>query len=387
MKKTKVVFLFMSQSSAPKDSCSNNWRSQPCGEFYQEKYGDECYFKMFQDLLDCGVINDLTVFFESNVQPGKANFVKGAKNYVVPEINLIEPFIDKDTIIFVRGGFRHWHDFLVKYHRRNWLILYAANTGRQRWTWWDIVLDDLNMSNSIDRYGRYFFPFIKPTNEDVFSHKKGYFNIKWDLCVGASHIHDKKGQYHAVNVLKEFYNLFAYLPPVIMPGAVRSSRYTKQMIQDAIMQKIACPGMVSKKELDRIFNQCKILLHFGAGGQNDRSILEGFATGLQIGVSTLKNHSPLMTPDEKNIFHFDLEDPPKYSLAAKKLKKVLDNWVPECKDQSSKKYQELMSYQKVVLPMLKQLFKIVSFHGHPSLRAKEHLQTQFKKGRWYGTGS
>jgi len=326
----------MSKSSAPAGTTkTNDWLLQDCGTQY-ELFRDQCYFKMLETLLEDGIISDLTVFFESAINPGRANFVKGAKCFVIPEIQLVDKFIHDDTVIFVRGGFRHWHDFLIKYKGKNWLILYAANTGRQKWTWWDVVMDDLEMANIIDKHGRYQYPFIKPTNEAVFApfYKD---SPKYDICIGASFIHDKKGQYHGVKLMEKFHELYGWFPKAIMPGAVRHSTHTNQMIQDVIYQnEVVSPGMVSKSELCKIYSESKVFLHLGTVGQNDRSVLEAYACGMVLGLKNLKTHTPLLTPNNSTIFHFNLEEKPDYTEWANWLFNILKEWAPSTKKRAFK---------------------------------------------------
>ena len=373
----KVVFLFMSKGSAAPGTSNNDWLTQKCGPQYQETFGDECYFQMLQTLFDEGTITDLKVFFESGVNPGRADFVKGAYCYVVPEISMIEPFIDYDTIIFARGGFKHWHDFLYSYKHKNWLVIYAANTGRHKWTWWDVNLDDTNMANIVDLHGRYQFPFIKPTNETIFKPDLTADKIKYDICIGASHIHDKKGQYHVVKLMNVFREMFGYFPTAIMPGSLRRSTHTVEMLGDQTLNdEVICPGMVSKPELKEIYSKCKVFLHFGSCGQNDRSVLEAYACGMPLGIRTLSTHNPLLKPDESTIYHFDIDNDPDYQKSANKLKLILDFWDISKKEVTFAKYKRLMGYDQVAIPSLRRLFSIMAFVGKPSIDAKEHIRTQ-----------
>lgn len=377
----KVLFLFMSKGSAPAGSVkSDDWKKQDAADHYQTTYGDECYFTMFQDLVKCGVISDLTVVFESGVGPGKAKFVKGARNFVVPEINLVREFIEDDTIIFVRGGFKHWHDFLVQFKEKNWLICYAANTGRDKWPWWDIVFDDLEMKNIVDRYGRYYFPFIKPTNENVFGVKTE--QIKYDICIGASHIHDKKGQWKAVKVIEAFHKKFGYYPTAIMPGSPRRSTETIKMFNKQwVSNEINLPGMTSKPELSNIFACCKVFMHLGAGGQNDRSILEAHACGMPVILSNSPRFTPLLKEDGISTFIFDPES--SFEEMAERLYMILANFNVKGKIIRHSIYKRRMGYYEVVLPMLKDLFNQLD-STIPSKEVKQilvNIYKSFKQGK------
>lgn len=376
----KVVFLFMSKGCAQPGSIkTNEWLFQDCGPQYQATFGDECYFKMLETLVENKTITDLKVFYESNVNPGRANFVKGADCYVIPEIRLVEDFIDDDTIIFARGGFKHWHDWLLKYKNKNWLMIYAANTGREKWKWWDINFNDCGMDNILDVHGRYQFPFVKPTNEDVFYCDFSVSEPKYDICIGASHIHDKKGQYHGVKLMKVFCELFGYYPSAVMPGGIRRSTYTTEMVNDPVfINEVHCPGMLSKPDLKKLYDETKFFIHLGTVGQNDRSIIEAYACGVPVGIRNLKAHTPLLSPNEDTIVHFDLDDDPDYVKSANKLKLILDNWSLDIKHQAYADYKMKMGYFDVAIPALTRLFEILEFEGGPSIQAKEHLVYAFE---------
>jgi len=371
----KVVFIFMSSKSAEPGTADDSYKRQTCSPYYEETFGDEVYFKMLESLVEDGTITDLKVFFESNKGYGKANFVKGAENFVIPEVRLMEEYIDDDTVIFARGGFKHWHDWLLKYKKRgNWLMIYAANTGRDRWTFWDVVFDDLRMQNTIDRHGRYYFPFIKPTNEDVFHPVSGQSDPKYDICLGASHITDKKGQYNGLKLMRAFHSIYGYYPNAIMPGSPRRSTETNKMICDPLFyDEIESPGFLTKPELAKIYNDTKVFLHLGCAGQNDRSIIEAYACGTPVGIRGLKYHTPLLKPNQDTIVHFDLDNDPDFIKSANKLHYMLGHWTPDIKERVFQDYQQKMGYEHTAIPVLKNLFRTIKFEGEPSIRAKEHL--------------
>lgn len=357
----------MSKGSAPAGTTkTNEWLFKKCGDQYQETYGTECYFKMFQSLLQKNVFTDLKVFFESNVTPGRADFVKGAECFVVPEIRLIEPFIEEDTILFVRGGFKHWHDFLLKYKGKNWLICYAANTGRDKWTWWDIVFDDLKMANYVDKHERYFFPFIKPTNEDIFNPKTS--NLKYDICIGASHIHDKKGQWKTVLLLETFKEKYGYYPTAVIPGSFRRSAKTTEMIEKRWVQnEIHFPGMLNKNQLADLFANCRLFFHLGAGGQNDRSILEAHACGIPVVFSNTSRFTPLLKNDFNSTFIFPQEET--MEQWADRLFTILTQYEESKKWVRHITYLKRMGYSKVI-DQLTVLFSFIKEKPNRNIKNK-----------------
>lgn len=290
----RVVFLFMSLSSAIPGSTPDDWKpTYPCHDRYHTDFEHEGYFKLFGDMVKRGLIKDLHVFYESNKGPGYAKWIDHphAKCAVIPEIRFAEKYIQEDTIIFVRGGFKHWHDWLLKYKGKNWLVLYAANTGRGRWPWWDIVLDDIGMNLCVDKAERLLMPFIKPIDDTFFTPTQD--NAVYDIMMGSSHIHDKKGQWRVFEVLKEYELLYGKRPNAILPGAPRRGVYTRPMI-DSILSKewdIPMPGHVSRTELKGIYNKSRIAMFLGAHGQNDRGPLEALACGTPVMLGSPKYHS------------------------------------------------------------------------------------------------
>jgi hypothetical protein len=320
----KVVFLFMSQSSAGYGMTPDNWwpPKHKCHDTYMDNFYREGYFILLEKLVDRGVITDLKIFFESNIGHGIASWVNhpNAKCYVVPEYKFADLEIDEDTIIWVRGGFKHWAEWLKSYKGRNWLLLYAANTGRQRWPWWDVILDDISMENKVDALGRYSFPFIKPIDTDFYSPYSCDVNI--DVCIGASHIHDRKGQWRGVKVIEEYYKKYGTWLVSVMPGSPRRSLNTTNMFKDIEKKGIIIlrPGHVHKKELKSIFNRSEVFIHLGAHGQNDRGPLEAAACGCNIILGSPQYHSKLLV-DNSTVVE-DIDD---YEGIADLLHSMLNN--------------------------------------------------------------
>lgn len=291
----RVVYLYTRHGAAGKDTISDNWKPPAkCGEYYDKiVYGDGT-FKLLHELYKNKVIADLRVFYESNRAPGKANWIPGVYCCVVPEIKFVKPFIREDTIIFVRGGFKTWHDFLVPYKNKNWLMLYAANTGRERWTWWDIVFEDRDNLNMIDKYNRYWNFYIKPTNEDIFHPLDR--EIKYDFCIGASHIHDKKGQWRVIESLVRYKTLFGKNVRCALPGAARKG--TKSNSINPKIKKyglnVNVTGELTKEKLCELFNESKYFIHLGTHGQNDRGPIEALACGTPLIIGSPRYHSPII---------------------------------------------------------------------------------------------
>lgn len=341
----KVVFLFMSHSSAAPNSYKDWEPNNPCGKIYHDRFTGEIYFEMLSKMVENGVIDDLKIIFESNILPGKAKWLEGKNIHceVMPEIRFAEKYIEKDTIIFVRGGFKHWLNWLKeKYKGKNWLVLYSANTGRQKWPFWDIILDDIDMNNNVDNHERYYFPFIKPANEKQFYPEKS--EVIYDLCIGASHIHDKKGQWRVAKIAKVYNQLFGKNLKMVLPGSPRRSLETEKMYKDQyFIKNCDIKGYVTKKELNTIFNQSKYFIHLGTHGQNDRGVIEAFSSGTPLIIGSPSYHSCLLrniASIPKNIYD--------YEKIAKGIEKLLSSWHPCLKTYFYYWYKELIGFEKAV---------------------------------------
>lgn len=375
----KLLFLFMSQGSASPGTTERVYPTKQCGEKYMDAFAGEGYFKMLDALLKNYVIDDLKIFFESNVQPGIASWVKGPSTYceVIPEIRFVEEYIEEDTIIFVRGGFKHWHDLLLKYKGKNWLMLYAANTGRERWAWWDIVFDDLRCANKIDRHGRYWFPFIKPINEEMFFPEDMIRQQpvpQWDFCIGASHVHDRKGQWRVVDGIIEYNKKYGDLSAV-MPGAPRRGLKTRQMINEKLKLSrfVDICGHVHRTELRRIFNDSKYFIHFGQHGQNDRGPIEALACGTPVVIGSPGYHAPFLS--NTCYTGCNIDDP---VSVAESLKTLLGCWTIEEKSKAYQKYKQESGFNEVVLPRMTLLFDLLK-SLKPTDKSKNIIMETFKE--------
>lgn len=307
---TKLTFLFMSRGAASQGSTPDNWKAdKECGNHYNVAFYKEGYFRLLEELLKMGVIDRLNIFYESNRNPGIAKWVEHPNAYcaVIPEIRFAEQYIDEDTILWIRGGFKQWLGWLYeKYKGKNWMLMYPANTGRERWEHWDIILDDIaTRFLEPDKFGRITFPFIKPIDTDFY--KPIDMKMKYDVCIGNSHVHDKKGQWRVVKAIEEYEKKFRKPLNVVLPGAVFRGEQTNKMMKKInknhgalitkrgkLKSKFTLTGHVDKTELVNILNQSKIAVFLGAHGQNDRGPLEALACGCRIILGFPNYHTNLL---------------------------------------------------------------------------------------------
>ena len=283
----RLVFLFNSDGAAPEGSNQPWDPHSPSFNFFatgENGLPSEGYLYMLHEMLNQGIIDDLIIFIESNRSPGFTTYYQNIKCYVVPEIGYVKQFLKRGDIIWARGGFRSWFNFLNQMKKEKyWLLLYAANTGRARWRFWDVIFDDLSGEHRHDIRGRFFYYFKKPINPDYFRPFHD-FKKRYHVCVGASHVHDKKGQWKTIEVIAEYKRLFNENLHCIMPGRVTHGVKTNNIGSTISSARLSvhCPGMLPRTKLAEVFNQSSITIFMGQGGQNDRGPLESLACGTPI---------------------------------------------------------------------------------------------------------
>ena len=290
--------------------------------YYASRFLEEGYYLLLKHLQYLKIIDEALVFIESRDSPGFFD-CRPLYGYVVPSIEDVQPFLREDDIIFVRGGWKHWHDILIKWKKDgHWTMIYAANTGRQRWKFWDIVLSDLTDKISTDKTGRIFYPFRKPINEEIFYKSKIPYDPKYDVMIGGSRIHDRKGQWRSIDALIAYQRLFKENLKAILPGP-----WSKGVETNKIRYKISqhnldvySPGTMSREDLAVAMNQTHIFTHLGSHGQGDRGPMEALACGCPVLIGFPRYHAPWITNDDKcSMISKDPNDPDKVAIEMREL--------------------------------------------------------------------
>ena len=310
----KLVFLYTTHGATPFPGSTWN-NSAPSDDPYTRLIATEGYFFLIKELLRQKIISEALLVVESSRSPGYFE-QGGIKGYAVPHIADIDPFVNPDDIIWARGGFRSWHDYMIDLQERgHWLMFYAANTGRERWTFWDIILDDLTTTFRYDRHNRFWVPFIKPMNEDIFYPKN--IDKKWDICIGASHIHDKKGQYRVFKALDYLHKKTGRTFKCVLPGSLRGGAYTRRWLTPEVFKRLNIEfiGMVPREQLTDVFNQSHLFCYMGTGGQGDRGPLEAMACGTPLLIGETKRLAPSAYNNSFTNCVYDYDNPKKVASA------------------------------------------------------------------------
>lgn len=323
---------------------------------------------MFKLLVDQYHIDALTVLIDSTTSPGTLKLGTHSNLHVVPSMSWALDFIHPGDILIVRGGFKAWCPLLDYIYRKreNWILFYRANTNRHPWPYWDITLNDLIDTPRAIR-GRLHYNFSKPVNEDIFGiiNAPSVMPREYDVMVGASHIHKKKGQHLTVQALQKHYHMFGTKPRAIMPGGFVRGWQVK-LIQDIMKSgdvDIEGPVNLTRQQLALAMNRTKLFVHPGYGGQNDRGILEAMCCGCVPLVFGRIHMSPVIydnavhiTQDPTNIaeiIHYWLS-----------RSEIWDAMIPDIRY-----YSKINGLHKVAIPKMLDLLSFIDDYPKPDRAA------------------
>lgn len=302
----RLVFFYVSWKHGYGEGI--DWkRGHKSENFYAKRFEEEGYCLLLRFMLNHNIIDDVLILIESKSDPGRFSAMD-MKGHVIPSIENAWGFIKDDDIIWVRGGWKHWHDVLIEFQEAgHWLMLYAANTGREKWRFWDIVFNDQITIPVVDTVGRLQYPFRKPIQENIFFPKRlepKKDQIKYDIMIGASHIHDKKGQWRVIDALIEYEKLFFEDLKAVLPGSFMRGVQTNKIV-DKINDNgldVEMPGMVPRKDLAKLMNQTALFVHLGSHGQADRGPIEAMACGCPVMLGFPQYHSKWLAEESKASF-------------------------------------------------------------------------------------
>lgn len=290
----RVVYFYVSNGACSPDNIIP-WNDKiETQNSYAKNIWTEGPFRMLDLMAQKEIIDEQLVFIDSTRNPGFYPITEKSKVYVVPHLKESLKYIKPGDVIYARGGFKPWIDTLhTLSNNKHWIMFYRANTNRGSWAYWDVILDDL-VDNNYNSGGRLGYAFRKPINEDLFYDNKHPQKL-YDVMVGASHIHIKKGQHLTIQALLKYKEMFGNSLSIILPGSFIKS-YTNEIIIKALESKelrINFAGMVDREKLNSQMNLTKLFIHLGPGGQNDRGVLEAMCCGTPVMVAS-KRYSPFI---------------------------------------------------------------------------------------------
>lgn len=279
----RLVYFYTSNGCLdPGSNASWNPQEMTRNFYAGQQITTEGFYYLFRKLIECGILDEVLIVIDSMRSPGMISHHPGIKIRVVPHIDYITPYLRDDDVFYVRGGFKPWYEFLTKQRAAGrWMMFYRAATNRGNWPFWDVILEDLSIAMTVDGQGRITYPIVKPTNPEIFYTIQNEHYRPYDLCIGASHIHDKKGQWRTINALVSYQKIYGENLHCIMPGSIHHSVNTNK-IPEIITENnldITMPGMIDRRDMRAIYSSAKLYTHLATAGQNDRGVLESLCCG------------------------------------------------------------------------------------------------------------
>jgi len=342
--------------------------------FDPKNYLSDGYHELFRHLVESKVVDKISAYWIELRSNRKVTHFK-SDNYEVASFPRIEDVdIGPEDIVWIRGGWKNWIPRIEEWNKnKQWLLYYGANTGHERWPYWDIVLNDTTFLQGEDTRNRYWLPFQKPI-ADMFSYKKA--RLKYDVCLGSSHIHRRKGQYHSFEIIKKYKELFGADLNCVMLGNFRSkeSGTAKMKVEVAQHPNIRTPGFLPREEVAEYLYKTKVYMHMGGGGQNDRSVLEAGLCGCHLMLASAKNHPPWIDSDPAIVYvagkNLD------YAQAAKRLHNILPQATSSRKEHIARHFSRKNGMIETVVPLFRDLFEFI--RANPKVDVKKMGEQAWK---------
>jgi glycosyltransferase involved in cell wall biosynthesis len=323
--------------------------------YYLDFLPTEGYYRLLKRMVETGIVDEISIVIDSGQKSRPVNYMPGLTGHVVPGIENAP--IREDDIIWVRGGWKSWFPHLSKLSDGGrWLLFYGANTGRERWPFWDVIFDDLAGRDYVDGAGRIHLDFRKPTNPEIF--RPMTVERTYDLCIGASHIHDKKGQWRGVQAALEYQRIFGKNLKCVLPGAFRRGVKTNdihKMIETRGLD-IELPGMVSREKLASFLNTSKVFAHLGSGGQGDRGVMEAMRCGCPVMIGFPRYHAPFTY---KSDLSYVTADPDHFETLAYEIHEQIELSTEQKRRQTFEYHESQCGLETVILPRMKRLFSVL----------------------------
>lgn len=368
----RLVYLFTSDGASQFPDCPWNEEIKSTNYYATTGLPTEGFYALLQEMRRRKIVDDVVIFIESARGPGKFTNSSGIVTYTIPHISQIDKFIQNDDVMLVRGGFKSWFPMLTKWSAaKRWILFYRAATNRGNWTFWDVVLNDLIDKPFVDSIGRFHFKFNKPTVETMFFPKK--YERLYDVCVGASHIHEKKAQWKVINMAVAYREKYKKDLRMVLTGSFHggeNSRQIPSIIKRNCLQ-VDMTGMLLRQQMIEIYNKSKLFIHVGTSGQNDRGVLEAMCCGTPVMLQHAQFHAPFTYKSKYSFLTSSGDDPERFSVDVNQaLSVVNEDW----REKVYKDYIFNNGLANVVIPQMERLFSVIKRNktANRSLLPKEY---------------
>lgn len=292
----KLIYFYVSDG-ARAEGAKVTWRAtNTTTNRFAVNIANEGMFQLWDKLVEKGVFAHAYTFIDSmRGTHGKIEVTPRSTVFSVPHLEDILYMIDDGDVVVARGGFKPWYNVLTEINKRgNWVLFYRANTNRNPWPFWDVVLNDLT-DRPGNAGGRLHFNFSKPTNENLF-YRDSNVKKKYDVLLNASHIHVKKGQHRFIRAAIKYRAIYKKDISICLPGGFIRSWAKDEILNNIEKYKldVHMPGGVPREQLNILMNESRLYVHVGAGGQNDRGCLEAMRCGLPVLISNFCAFAPFI---------------------------------------------------------------------------------------------
>ena len=325
--------------------------------YLEDFFPTEGYYRLLERMVETGIVDEVLVIAESGKRLPAVEYMPGFTGYVMPAVKDVPGGLREDDIIWVRGGWKSWYPFLEKISPKHWMLFYGANTGRERWPFWDIIFDDLDKQDYIDGLGRIHLDFRKPTHPGIFYPMA--LERKYDLCIGSSHIHDKKGQWRGIKAAIAYQHVIGEKLKCVLPGSFRRGVMTNSILDDIRKYDldVELPGMLPRDELRAVYNESKLFVHLGTGGQGDRGALEAMRCGCPVMIGFTQYHSPFTYANSD--ISYVAADPDHFETLAHEIHVQIGQSTEEKRKRVFEYHEGECGIETVSLPRMKKLFSLL----------------------------
>lgn len=323
----------------------------------------EGFWYLWKILVDRKILDEVLIVVESARSPGIRRWTENFEVRVVPHIDDSEHLLRPNDVIFARGGFRSWFPFLGRMNEaKRWVLFYRAASNRLKWPFWDIVIEDLT-DKSFEFGGRLHYRFNKPIHPGIFNFRDRTVR-DIDVMFHASHIHDKKGQWKCVDAAIAYRKMYGESFVAVMPGSFYGGAKTREAYDKLKLENlpIYVPGMIPRKDLTNWMNRCKLYIHLGGAGQNDRGNLESMLCGCQQIIGTPSCHPPFVY-EHKGISRVVLDHKPE--IVALNIRQMLEDWEPNFPLEVADYYQK-ENGMEVAVGQMKVLVEFIKRYPIPN---------------------
>ena len=319
--------------------------------------------------LDNGVVDDAVMIIDRMGAKSPEHHKTDGKLLIETRSGIDDLKPQIGDVIWVRGSFKTWGQSIQRWHRQHiWLIFYDANTGRRNWPYWDVGISDLIDSTrwTLREPRKLWWNYTKPVSR-LFRLMPEYKDkLIYDVCIGASHIYDRKGQYHTYNAIKAYHKLFGKRLRCLLPGGYycreRNTMQMRRELEAGVAPNVHYVGNIPRDDLVVAFNQSRVFSITAGGGHGDRGPIEAGMCGCPMIIGYTKYHSPYMWQNRRiTLVPEDARDP---ELFARELHDWLeDSRGHERREEIAAWFREHGSIETGSGPRLRQLFDL--FREYP----------------------